>query len=405
LRGISECIEVLAAAAYGPRAEIAAERQRVSPTTRKWKRRMDLHVWAPGFSAFQGGIGTFSRAFVMALRELGHDLRLFGKSDSAGVWQDFPLWGAGRSCARLQTLRFAAGLLTACGRSRPDHVISAHLNFGPVAYLAKRLFDIPYTLSAYGIDVHDALSTSRRNALRNADTVIAASTWCRQRLLDIVKVDPARVCVLPQTVDESRFRTGQKPPSLVSRYRLKPGERVILTVARLDPGEAYKGYDRVVQALPAVRAACGAVRYIVAGHGEDRARIEALAHERGVADAIVFAGFVPDEELADHYRLADVFAMPSTGEGFGIVFLEAMACGTPVLAGNVDGSVDAVEHGRLGRTVDPNDVGEIAGGLIALLQGDGPSWWFDKEALHRAVIARFGRAAYLKELRALFPPR
>jgi glycosyltransferase involved in cell wall biosynthesis len=372
--------------------------------TRIWKRGMDMHVWAPGFSAFQGGIGAFSRGFVMALRELGHDLRLFGKSDPAGMWQDFPLWGAGRSAARLQTPRFAAGLLAACGRQRPDHVISTHLNFGPVAHLAKRLFGIPYTLSAYGIDVHAGLSGSRLNALRNADTVIAASAWCRQRLLDFAKVDPARVCVLPQTVDEARFTTGEKPQHLLARYKLRPQERVILTVARLDASEAYKGYDRVVKALPAVRAACGPVRYLIAGSGDDRARVEAIARACGVEDAIVFAGFVPDAELADHYRLADVFAMPSTGEGFGIVFLEAMACGTPVLAGNLDGSVDAVDGGRLGRLVDPNDVGAIAQGLVSLLQRNGPLEWFDKEALHRAVIGRFGRAAYLKELRALFPP-
>jgi glycosyltransferase involved in cell wall biosynthesis len=266
------------------------------------------------------------------------------------------------------------------------------------------LFGVPYTVSAYGIDVHEALSASRRNALRNADMVIAASAWCRQRLLDMVKVDPARVCVLPQTVDEARFSSGQKPPHLVKRYKLQPGERVVLTVARLDASEGYKGYDRVVQALPAVHAACGPVRYIIVGNGDDRGRVEARAHERGVADAMVFAGFVPDDELADHYRLADVFAMPSTGEGFGIVFLEAMACGTPVLAGDADGSVDAVDRGRLGRLVDPNDVSAIADGLISLLRRDGPSWWFDRDALHRAVVARFGRAAYLKELRALFPP-
>jgi glycosyltransferase involved in cell wall biosynthesis len=364
---------------------------------------MKLHVWAPGFSAFQGGIGSFSRAFVMALREVGHDLRLFGKSDATGMWQDFPVWGAGRSAERLQTPRFAAGLLAACGRQRPDHVISAHLNFGPVAYLAKRLFGIPYTLSAYGIDVHDALSISRRTALRRADGVIAASTWCRQRLLDIVKVDPARVRVLPQTVDASRFSNGAKPRRLVSRYKLGSRERVILTVARLDANEAYKGYDRVVQALPAVHAACGPVRYIIAGTGDDRARVEAIARERGVGHAVVFSGFVPDEELADYYRLADVFAMPSTGEGFGIVFLEAMACGTPVLAGHVDGSVDALDRGRLGLLVDPHDVGAIANGLISLLQRHGPPWWFERDTLHRAVIARFGRAAYLKELRTLFP--
>jgi glycosyltransferase involved in cell wall biosynthesis len=366
---------------------------------------MNMHVWAPGFSAFQGGIGAFSRAFVMALRELGHDLRLFGKSDPAGMWQDFPLWGAGRSSARVQTPRFAAGLLAACGRQRPEHVISTHLNFGPVAHLAKRWFGIPYTLSTYGIDVHEGLSTSRMNALRNADTVIAASAWCRQRLLDMANVDPARVCVLPQTVDETRFRSGEKPQRLVHRYKLRPGERVVLTVARLDASEAYKGYDRVVQALPAVRAACGPVRYVIAGRGDDRARVEAIARQCGVADAMVFAGFVSDAELADHYRLADVFAMPSTCEGFGIVFLEAMACGTPVLAGDLDGSIDAVDGGRLGCLVDPTDVRAISQGLVSLLQRNGPHWWFDREALHRAVIDRFGRAAYLKELRALFPPK
>jgi glycosyltransferase involved in cell wall biosynthesis len=394
------------AAALGnvERARKKDNEQRTPSATRIWKRGMNLHVWAPGFIAFQGGIGSFSRAFVVALRDLGHDLRLYGKSDSAGTWQGFPLWGAGRSFARLQTPRFAAGLLAACGRERPDHVISAHLNFGPVAHLAKRMFGVPYTVSAYGIDVHEALSESRRNALRNADKVIAASEWCRRRLIDMVKVDPDRVCVLAQTVDDARFSSGQKPAHLMRRYKVRPDERVVLTVARLDASEGYKGYDRVAQALPAVHAACGPVRYIVVGKGDDRGRVETLAQEFGVAGDIVFAGFVPNEELADHYRMADVFAMPSTGEGFGIVFLEALACGTPVLAGNADGSVDALDRGRLGRLVDPNDVSAIAEGLISLLRQDGPSWWFDRDALHRAVVARFGRAAYLEALRALFPP-
>ena len=94
--------------------------------------------------------------------------------------------------------------------------------------------------------------------------------------------------------------------------------------------------------------------------------------------------------------------MPPTGEGFGIAFLEAMACGTPVLAGNRDGSVEALDGGRLGSLVDPTDVKAIADGIIALLMQQGRAWWFDKEALHEAVTQRFGRAAFRDTLRKVF---
>jgi glycosyltransferase involved in cell wall biosynthesis len=365
---------------------------------------MKLHVWSPGFSAFQGGIGAHSRALATAFRDLGHDVRLYGKTDTPSTWQTFPLWGAGRSSGRLQTLHFAAGLLAACAYHRPDRVISSHLNFGPVALLAKKLFGIPFALTVHGIVVHGDLSAGRREALLNADIVFADSAWSKQRLMDVIKIDAGRVHILPCTVDASRFSSGQRSERLVSRYKLKPDEQVVLTVARLDSREGYKGYDRVVQALPSIRTACGPVRYILAGEGDDRPRVQTIARELCVENAVTFTGFVADEELADHYRLADVFAMPSTSEGFGIVFLEALACGTPVLAGNSDGSVDALDKGRLGRLVDPKDVRAIANGLIELLQQKGPELWFDRDALHQAVVARFGSAAFREELRSLFPP-
>ena len=256
----------------------------------------------------------------------------------------------------------------------------------------------------HGIDVHDRLPAQRRAALRAADKVIVISGWTRQRLFDSVEVDPARVDILPNTVDERRFTVAEKPQRLVKRYDLGHDERVVLTVARLDPREAYKGYDRVLQALPGIRAACGAVRYILVGRGGDAARIKAMTRELRLESAVTMAGFVEEHELADHYRLADVFAMPSTGEGFGIAFLEALACGTPVLAGNRDGSVDAVDGGKLGRLVDPTDVGDIQEGLIALLRREGPEWWFDRQALHDTVAARYGHAAFRQTLARILPP-
>lgn len=363
---------------------------------------VNVHVWAPAFSGFGGGITAFSRELAAALADLGHRVSLFGKTDLTGCWNGLPLRGAGAAPSPLRTAAFATRIVASCVRERPDHVISTHLNFGPAALYARRIGGVPYTLVAHGIDVHGELSPARRAALRAADSVLAVSSWTRRRVIQYAGVAPERVAVLPNTVDEQRFTESGGVDHLRRRYGIGPGERVVLTVARLHADEAYKGYDRVVQALPQVRAACGSVRFVIVGSGGDRVRIEALARACGVSDAVTFAGFVPDEELADHYRLADVFAMPSTGEGFGIVFLEAMACGTPVLAGDRDGSADALDSGRLGRLIDPTDVGAIATGIVELLEHRGPDWWFSRSALRAAVIERFGRAAFRRSLTPMF---
>lgn len=349
---------------------------------------MNIHLWSPGFRGTPNGIAAFSNELASGLISAGHVLRLFGKADAPAL--SF-------------TPAFGARILSSCALRRPDHIISAHLNFGPAAHLANRALGTSFSLVCHGIDVDPDLSRSRRKALRAADQIIVVSEWTRQRVLDLGGMDPARVKVLPNTFDEARFTVGAKSRALLDRYGLRDDEKIVLTVGRLDSTERYKGYDRMLQALPAIRDACGPVRYLLAGRGDDRARLEAMARELGVQDAVTFSGFVPDDELADHYRLADVFAMPSTGEGFGIVFLEAMSCGTPVLGGNRDGSVDALDGGRLGLLVDPLDVTEIAGGVSSLLSRQGPGLWFDRNALHDAVSQRFGRAVFRKTLDQLFP--
>jgi glycosyltransferase involved in cell wall biosynthesis len=366
---------------------------------------LNLHVWAPAFTGFGGGIAAFSREMARGLRDLGHSLRLYGKNDRRGGWPGYDLTGAGfmGGLGPVQTMEFAAASLAGAARHRPDHIISTHVNFGPVAQLAKRMFGTPFTLVAHGIDVHPGLPPRTLAAMRDADRLIAVSAWTRDRVLDLGGIEPRNVTILPNTVDESRFTVGPKSATLVSRYNLSPTECVILTVARLDPSERYKGYDRIIEALPAIHEACGPVRFLIVGAGDDRARVAALARERNVEPLVSFAGFVQASELVDHYRLADVFAMPSTGEGFGVVFLEAMGCGTPVVGGNRDGSVDALDGGRLGLLVEPMNVSAIGEGIIALLRREGPPTWFDRQALHDAASEKFGQAAFLEALRASFP--
>ena len=361
-----------------------------------------IHVWSPNFAGFGGGIASFSRELVVGLRDNGHGLRLYGKLDSTGIFEGVPLSGAMLYPTLLRNACFAATALASCAKHRPEHIITTHLNFGPIARLAKRVVGTPYTVVAHGIDVHSALDASKIRALRDADRVITVSAWTKARVLRLGGIDASRVAIVANTLDDSRFSVRPEPESLKRRYGIRPDERVVLIVARLSATERYKGYDTVVHALPTIRSFRHPVRFLVVGDGDDRQRVEALAVRLGVEKLVTFAGFVEAEELPDHYRLADAFAMPSSGEGFGIVFLEAMACGTPVLAGNCDGSVDALDGGRLGLLVDPKDVGSIARGIVALLGKDGPPLWFDRNALHEAVVERFGRAVFRAALERTF---
>lgn len=345
---------------------------------------LKVHLWAPTFTGFGGGIAAFSREMARGLTELGYEVRLLGKTNRS-------------------TTKFVMSGLASVARERPDHIISTHVNFGPAAQLAKRFFGTPFTLVAHGIDVHPGLPARTLAAMRDADRIITVSEWTRMRVLDIGGFPALNVTVLPNTIDEERFTVGEKSVKLREQYGLSADEKVILTVARLDPRERYKGYDRIIEALPAINKSGGPVRFLIVGAGDDKPRVAALARRMGVESAVSFAGFIPANTLVDHYRLADVFAMPSTGEGFGIVFLEAMACGTPVIAGNRDGSVDALDKGRLGLLIEPTSIDAIANGICSLLRKEGPSWWFDRSALHEAASEKFGHSAFINSLREALP--
>jgi glycosyltransferase involved in cell wall biosynthesis len=175
------------------------------------------------------------------------------------------------------------------------------------------------------------------------------------------------VRVLPNTY-RPEFASGAKRDDLAEHYKLC-GRRVLLTVSRLAASERYKGHDRVISLLPRVLERNPDVAYLVVGDGVDRQRLEELAQSMGVAHAMRFAGHVPHQELPDYFRLADVFVMPSTGEGFGIVFLEAAASGLPVIGGNRDGSVDALADGNIGTLVDPNQQVDLVEAICGAVSG------------------------------------
>jgi glycosyltransferase involved in cell wall biosynthesis len=192
--------------------------------------------------------------------------------------------------------------------------------------------------------------------------VLSVSKFTKQKLCAWSGLDESKISVVPNSFQPGEFSPGERSEELLNRYRLH-GKKIILTLARLSTSERYKGIDEVLSVLPELLASTPNLVYMIAGEGSDRARLEQRVHSEGVEQYVRFCGFVKESEKADHYRLADAFVMPGWGEGFGIVYLEALACGIPVVASKLDGSCEAVRDGMLGVTVDPRDRRDLVGGI------------------------------------------
>jgi phosphatidylinositol alpha-1,6-mannosyltransferase len=327
-----------------------------------------LRVLALVTDAFggHGGIAQYNRDFLAALAacEGIHDVIVLPRASEkspgtlpSGVRQLPPVQGRlAYSLAALQAAQAHPAI---------DIVFCGHLFMAPLAATISKFLRVPLWVQVHGVDAWDELSSLCRRSVETAVLITSVSRYTRQRLMEWVGIDPIRVKVLPNTVDP-RFRPGPKPGYLLERYATGAA-KVVLTVSRLASADRYKGHDRVIGALPRVLLDHPETIYIIVGEGDDRPRLETLAVEYGVAQKVRFAGGVAPEELPDHFRLADVLVMPSTGEGFGIVFLEAMATGIWVIGGNQDGSLDPLADGVLGRAVDPDNREELASSICTAL--------------------------------------
>ena len=249
-------------------------------------------------------------------------------------------------------------------------IIIAHINFVLVAYLLQKFLGIPYMAIGHGVEVWKKPNDRVKAALRNAAKLMAVSSFTRARMSEVLGLSIDRIGLLPNTFDPSDFKIRPKPRFLLKRYGLRPDQPIILTIARLASAERYKGYDQVLKALVSVRERFPDVCYVLGGRGQDRSRVLNLISKLGLTNNVILAGYIRDEELPAHYNLCDVFAMPSKGEGFGIVFLEALACGKPVIAGGKDGSIDALLNGKLGVLVDPDNSSQLAEAITHVLARD-----------------------------------
>ena len=207
---------------------------------------------------------------------------------------------------------------------------------------------------------------ARAYVMRHADALFPVSAYTRRLLLER-GVPPDRITVIHNGADPDQFY-----PADAQDLRDELGldhQKVILTVSRL---VQRKGIDTVLRALPQVAHHIPDVRYLIGGNGPDRERLEALSRDLKLTDRVHFVGAIPHEDLHRYYNACDVFVMPSREdrpyvEGFGIAFLEANACGKPVVGARTGGIPDAVRHGETGLLVEPDDEAGLADALLRLL--------------------------------------
>ena len=250
---------------------------------------------------------------------------------------------------------------------RFDLVVCGHLHLIPLASVVAHVVRAPVLLEIYGIEAWQP--TPRKVAprlLSSIDVIIAISEHTRERFLDWSHVAAEKVKLLPNAIHRQWYGVGRKCEDLERRYKLS-GRSVLLTFGRLVSRQRAKGFDEVLELLPRLVKRVPNITYVIAGDGNDRGRLEQKARDLGISERVVFTGLVPESEKPALYRTADVYVMPSRGEGFGFVFLEAMACGIPVVASKVDGSREALRGGELGMLVDPDNPAEIEAAIIESL--------------------------------------
>lgn len=334
------------------------------------------HAWGTG------GIERATRTLVRALADLyGSDrVGLLSVWGGPGVLPCRALWrgpeprDAGRVPWTVK-LRFvlAAVQLARLWRRRLV-IVACHPHLAPVAWLAAWVGGAPWAVWCYGEEVWRPLRPAVRAALRRADLVVAPSRFTADLVERMHGVLADRLTVIPLGLSPD-LRLESKPQRTVGAPSAE-GHRRVLTVARLVPEHAYKGVDTLLAAWPRVVASVPDAELVVVGDGPDRPRLEREAARLGIAGCVRFAGRLDDRALAEAYTQAAVFALPARtsvgsragGEGFGLVFLEAMAAGLPVVAGNGGAIPEVVRDGETGLLVDPESPEEVAAAIIRLLR-------------------------------------
>jgi phosphatidylinositol alpha-mannosyltransferase len=345
-------------------------------------RPLRIGIFAPYDLARDGGVATHLRAQARALRNLGHEVSVYGPASSALNGGEIALSGStvvtiSGTASGLGLDPRSGGRVARLFASTPFDVLHVHEPLTPILpwfVLKHARAPIVGTFHVHREGGHSLYPIARpwlRPLMRRVDYRIAVSESARRT---VAQHFPGEYDIVPNGLDVDAFSAPRPRPAAMAM-----GRRHVLYVGRLEP---RKGVGHLIRAVASVQRSVADARLIVVGDGPDRGALNDLA--RSVGADVIFAGRVDDQELPAYYQASDVVCSPSLrGESFGIVLLEAMACGKPIVASRIAGYEALVGNAGGGPLVPPGDADAIADALVSLL-GD--------EALRREFGGR-GSAA------------
>lgn len=358
----------------------------------------------PGAFGPAGGLEMYDRLIIKGLQQIARErggacealvlLDEDGHADARYLDPDAPKL---RAFAGSRP-RFSAKALERVALFRPDLVVFGHVHFSPLALAVRALRPTAKQwFLTYGIDVWRRLKPLERAAILTAQSTLSISDYTRVQLCKHNGVPTSAVQLLPCALDpfwaaDYAGKTGLPSPD--------PARPLLLTVARLAESERYKGMDQVIRALPALAKTIPGIRYAIVGTGSDRARLEQVARDHGVADRVEFRGRVSSEALAAAYAESSLFVMPSAKEGFGIVFLEAALFNKASIGGNHGGTPEVIADGETGRLVTYDDVEGFAR-VCAELLSDPEALALMGQRARARLDERFTDATFVSTLRQL----
>lgn len=351
-----------------------------------------------------GGIQKMTRTLAYALFHIAKQKN----------W-DFNLWSVYDSRYDLMDQYLSAENFTGFGRNKikvglktldisvnSDIVILSHVNLALLGLIIKLMNPkCQVWLVAHGIEVWRPLRFIKKIFLkRYCDKIICVSSFTKKQMILLHQSDPDKCIILNNAIDPfmSLPVIFSKPEYLLNRYGLTPSNKIIFTLTRLASSEQYKGYEQVIKAISSLKLKFPEIKYVLSGQYDstEELRIRDLINANQVGEQVILTGFLNEKELVDHFLLADLFVLPSKKEGFGIVFIEALACGLPVICGNADGSVDAIRNGELGTAINVDDLTELEKTITKYLKK--PMTIGTRKKLQSQCLLHFNEVDYMNNI-------
>nr|WP_294872740.1 glycosyltransferase family 4 protein [uncultured Pedobacter sp.] len=283
-------------------------------------------------------------------------------------------------------------------------IIISHINLISIALVIKvfkRKTQI--IMLAHGTEVWRKIPLWKRWVVQRHVKVWAVSSYTKRIIEREHNICPANIEVLNNALDPFFYipEKFEKPQQLLKRYGLHKDQPILLSITRISKHETEKGYDEVIKLIPQLIHEFPSLHYLLCGKSDvnEKHRLASLIKKENLEQYVSLIDFINEDELTAHFLLADTFILPSKKEGFGLVFIEAAACGCKTISGNIDGSTDAMLNGALGIMVNPNNPDEIKKGIIKSLKkrhNHQTAW-----SIQTKCLANFSHQQYLQRTRYL----